>query len=47
MDDSQEPEARTPLIRRFVSEMELMESLNRSLWEIERIRVQEGEPEEA
>ncbi|MEN9581332.1 MAG: hypothetical protein RJA70_4341 [Pseudomonadota bacterium] len=46
MDDSQDSEARTPQIRRFVSEIELMESLNRSLWEIERIRVQEGEPEE-
>lgn len=42
MDDSQENEARTPQVRRFISELELMESLNQCLWEVERKRVQEG-----
>jgi hypothetical protein len=28
--------------RRFVTEQELLESLNRSLWEVERERVQES-----
>lgn len=42
MDDSQTPEARTPRTRHFVTELELLESLNRSLWEVERSRVEEN-----
>lgn len=41
MDDSRDPEARTPQPRRYVPELELLESLNRSLWEVERQRVEE------
>jgi hypothetical protein len=41
MDDSRDVEARTPQTRRYVSELELLEALNRSLWEIERQRVEE------
>lgn len=44
MDDSQESAARTPQTRRFVTELEMLESLDRSLWEVERRRVQELEP---
>jgi hypothetical protein len=42
MDDSQTQEARTPRTHRYVPEIELMESLNRSLWEVERSRVEEA-----
>jgi hypothetical protein len=41
MDDSRDNEARTPQTRRYVPELELLEALNRSLWEIERQRVEE------
>jgi hypothetical protein len=41
MDDSQTQEARTPRIHRYVPELEMLESLNRSLWEVERARVEE------
>lgn len=41
MDDSQENEARTPQNRRYVTELELLETLDRSLWEVERQRVEE------
>jgi hypothetical protein len=41
MDDSRDPEARMPQNRRYVPELELLESLNRSLWEIERQRAEE------
>jgi hypothetical protein len=41
MDDSQDSAARTPQTHRFVSEREMMEYLNRALWEIERRRAQE------
>ena len=34
----------TPRERRVVTEQELMEALNRSLWEVERRRVQEHGP---
>lgn len=43
MDDSQETAARTPQRYRFVTELEMMEFLNRSLWEVERPRVEEGD----
>lgn len=42
MDDSQEVEARTPHTHRFVTELEMLAQLNRSLWEVERKRVEEG-----
>jgi hypothetical protein len=41
MDDSRDAEARMPQNRRYVPEIELLESLNRSLWEIERKRAEE------
>jgi hypothetical protein len=41
MDDRQNPAERTPQTRRFVTEMEMLELLNRSLWEVERQRAQE------
>src|SRR5690606_36616615 len=41
MDDSQENEARTPQNRRYVTELELLDTLDRSLWEVERQRVEE------
>jgi hypothetical protein len=42
MDDSQTPEARTPHTHRFVTELEMLETLNRALWEVERSRVEEN-----
>ena len=42
MDDSHENEARMPRERRHVTELELLESLNRSLWEVERRRAEES-----
>lgn len=42
MDDRQQGEARTPREKRHVTELELMESLNRSLWEVERQRAEEA-----
>lgn len=42
MDDSRKTEAGTPQVGRFVSDLELMKSLNQCLWEVERKRVQEG-----
>jgi hypothetical protein len=42
MDDSQSPEARTPRNNRFVTELEMLETLNRALWEVERSRVEEN-----
>lgn len=41
MDDRQNPAERTPQTRRFVTEMEMLELLNRALWEVERQRAQE------
>jgi hypothetical protein len=45
MDDSQSQEARTPRTHRYVPELEMLESLNRSLWEVERARVEEAAQE--
>jgi hypothetical protein len=42
MDDGQSPEARTPRTNRFVTELELLETLNRALWEVERRRAEES-----
>ncbi len=42
MDDSQDLEARTPQPRRFVTERELLDTLDRALWEVERQRVEES-----
>ena len=42
MDDSQERGAGTPKERKFVSEQDLLETLNRCLWEVERRRAQEA-----
>jgi hypothetical protein len=41
MDDSQNTAERTPQMYRFVTEREMLERLDRSLWEIERQRAQE------
>jgi hypothetical protein len=41
MDDGQNSAERTPQTHRFVTELEILELLNRSLWEVERQRAQE------
>jgi len=42
MDDSHDSEARMPRDHRHVSEQDLLESLNRCLWEVERRRAEEA-----